>query len=91
MPACVVLDLNVSSHRALGGVLYDARRYREAIEAFNRALTLIDMGAVPAGRGLAYCRGGVRGGGHSCATHPWIWYNSFCLAIVYTSSSAVRR
>jgi len=29
----VVLDpLNVSSHRALGGVLYDARRYREAIE-----------------------------------------------------------
>jgi TolB-like protein len=82
----VVLDpLNVSSHRSLGKVLYQARRYREAIEAFNRALTFNPhAGAVPTGRGLAYLSlGEFEAARASCATPPLDWYNTFCLAIVY--------
>ena len=82
----VVLDpLNVSSHRALGDVLYEARRYPESIEAFNRALTLNPQaGAAPTGRGLAQLAlGEFEAARASCATPPLDWYNSFCLAIVY--------
>jgi len=82
----VVLDpLNVSSHRALGGVLYDARRYREAIEAFNRALTLNPhAGGVPSIRGEAYLSlGQFEAARASCATPPLDGISNACLAIAY--------
>jgi tetratricopeptide (TPR) repeat protein len=82
----VVLDpLNVGVHRTLGNVLFDVHRYREAIEAYNRALSLDPhAGEVPADRGLAYLSlGEFEPARESCATPPLTWLNNTCLAIVY--------
>jgi len=82
----VVLDpLNVGAHRALGGILHSARRDREAIEAYNRALSLEPhAGEVPALRGLAYLSlGQFEAARESCATPPLDWENNLCLAVVY--------
>jgi tetratricopeptide (TPR) repeat protein len=77
--------LNVAVHRNSGDVLYDARRYREAIAAYNRGLSLDPhAGEVPADRGLAYLSlGEFEAARESCATPPLLWVNNTCLAIVY--------
>jgi len=52
----VALDqLNPWAHLFLGYALWDARRYRESIEAYNRVLSLNKEFSGPAGsRGLSY-------------------------------------
>jgi TolB-like protein/Tfp pilus assembly protein PilF len=82
----VVLDpLNVGAHRNLGLVLHYARRDRDAIEAYNRALSINPhAGHVAAFRGLAYLSlGEFEAARESCATPPLVWDNNTCLAVVY--------
>jgi len=82
----VVLDpLNVAVHRTLGNVLYDARRYREAIEAYNRALSINPQADhVAAFQGWAHLSlGEFEAARESCATPPVDWDSNTCLAVVY--------
>ncbi|TLZ50937.1 MAG: tetratricopeptide repeat protein [Gammaproteobacteria bacterium] len=82
----VVLDpLNVATHRSLGRTLYFARRYRDAIEAYNRALSLNSpAGSVASARGWVYLAlAEFEAARESCATPPLIWDNNTCLAVVY--------
>jgi TolB-like protein/Flp pilus assembly protein TadD len=82
----VVLDpLNLRSHRVLGSALRAARRYDEAIRAFNDALTLdsTDLQTY-AWRGLAYIGlGDLQNARSSCEIKSEFWASYFCLAIVY--------
>jgi TolB-like protein/Tfp pilus assembly protein PilF len=82
----VVLDpLNLRSHRVLGSALRGARRYDEAIGAFNHALTLdrADLQTY-AWRGLAYIGlGDLQNARSSCEINSDFWASHFCLAIVY--------
>jgi len=82
----VVLDpLNVVAHRNLGLVLHYARRDRDAIDSYNRALSINPhAGHVAAFRGLAYLPlGEFEAARASCATPPLDWDNNVCLAVVY--------
>jgi TolB-like protein/Tfp pilus assembly protein PilF len=82
----VVLDpLNLRSHRVLGSALRAARRYDEAIRAFNGALTLdpADLQNY-AWRGLAYINlGDLQNARSSCEIKSDFWASDFCLAILY--------
>jgi TolB-like protein/tetratricopeptide (TPR) repeat protein len=82
----VVLDpLNLRSHRVLGSALRGARRYDEAIRAFNDALALdpADLQTY-AWRGLAYIGlGDLQNARSSCEIKSDFWASHFCLAIVY--------
>lgn len=77
--------LNAVAYNALGQVSYVARRYSEAIEAFNRTLLLDShAGEVAASRGYSYLLlGEFAAARESCATPPIDWYGNTCLAVVY--------
>jgi TolB-like protein/Flp pilus assembly protein TadD len=82
----VVLDpLNVRTHRALGYTLFYARRYHEAVVAFQDALALVPEDAgVAAYRGLAtYALGNFEGARTSCESKPDHWTSWWCLAVTY--------
>jgi len=82
----VALDqLNPWAHLFLGYALWDARRYRESIEAYNRVLSLNKEFSGPAGsRGLSYLLlGEVESALQSCAPPPHDFEKHLCLAIVY--------
>jgi TolB-like protein/DNA-binding winged helix-turn-helix (wHTH) protein len=82
----VALDpINGLSYMALGFAHYHARQYREAIEAFNRALSISpELGDATAFRGLSYRKlGQLDAASDSCEHPPTNMYNLVCLAIVY--------
>jgi TolB-like protein/Flp pilus assembly protein TadD len=82
----VAMDpLNVFGHRSLGLVLHYGHRDREAIDAYNRALTLDPhTPQVYAIRGYAYLAvGEFEAARASCATPPVDWDGNTCLAIAY--------
>jgi TolB-like protein/tetratricopeptide (TPR) repeat protein len=82
----VSLDqLNPRAYRTLAVVLGDARLYREAIEAANRALSLSPSDVRQAAvRGLALLKlGDVEAARQSCDTPPLDWESRLCLAIAY--------
>ncbi len=82
----VVLDpLNAITHRTLGHVLHNARRDREAIEAYNQALRLNPQTAqLQSVRGWAHLSlGELEAARESCATPPLDWDSNTCLAVVY--------
>jgi tetratricopeptide (TPR) repeat protein len=69
---------------ALGFAHYYARQYREAIETFDRALSIDPaLGDATAFRGLSLrMLGQLDASGDSCETAPINTYNLVCLAIV---------
>jgi TolB-like protein/DNA-binding winged helix-turn-helix (wHTH) protein len=82
----VALDpINGLSYMALGFARYYARQYPQAIEAFNRALSINpELGDATAFRGLSYRRlGQLAAASDSCGRPPINTYNLVCLAIVY--------
>jgi TolB-like protein/Flp pilus assembly protein TadD len=82
----VTLDpLNYATHRTLALVLYDARRYGEAIRVFDRALSLNPRSPqVPAFKGLSHMwLGDNEAARKSCETPPLDWMGQVCLAVVY--------
>jgi eukaryotic-like serine/threonine-protein kinase len=82
----VALDpINGLSYMALGFAYYYARQYHQAIEAFNRALSINpELGDATAFRGLSYRKlGQLDAASDSCASPPINTYNLVCLAIVY--------
>jgi tetratricopeptide (TPR) repeat protein len=81
-----VLDpLNHRSHWQLGLSLYYARRYEEAIGAFNDALALNPEFSPAYGlRGQAYyARGDYPGARASCEIKTDDWASQLCLAVAY--------
>ena len=81
----VVLDpLNSNCHYSLGAALRSARRYEEAVAAFDGALALEpDNVRILGSRGLAYYGlGNLQGARLSCETKPGDW-TQWCLAMVY--------
>jgi TolB-like protein/DNA-binding winged helix-turn-helix (wHTH) protein len=81
----VTLDpINGLSYMALGFAHYYARQYREAIETFDRALSIDPaLGDATAFRGLSLrMLGQLDASGDSCETAPINTYNLVCLAIV---------
>ena len=82
----VVLDpLNSNSHFRLGAALRSARRYAEAVAAFDGALALEpDNGRILGYRGLAYYGlGNLQAARSPCETKPGYWVTQWCLALVY--------
>jgi TolB-like protein len=83
----VALDpLNLLSHRALGDALYFARRYNEAIVAYQDAIA-VDPGPPEsyALSGLAYyALGSNQMARSSCEMKPDYWENRLCLALTFT-------
>ena len=82
----VALDpLNRSSHLVLGGGLYFARRYREAVQAYADIITLEPTIPEPYGvRGLAYYGlDDLKNARSSCESKPDHWTSQWCLAVVY--------
>ena len=82
----VVLDpLNPSFHIRLGDALLFARRYDEAIGAFQDTLALDPKNSLAyADRGLAYYgRGDLQGAVKSCEINPLYEQSQVCLAITY--------
>jgi serine/threonine-protein kinase len=82
----VVLDpLNSNSHFRLGTALRSARRYAEAVAAFDGALALEpDNGRILGYRGLAYYGlGNLQAARSPCETKPSYWVTQWCLALVY--------
>jgi TolB-like protein/tetratricopeptide (TPR) repeat protein len=83
---CVVLDpLNSNCHFSLGTALRCARRYAEAVAAFDGALALEpDNARLLGSRGLAYYGlGNLQAARSSCETKPGHWVTQWCLAVVY--------
>ena len=83
--AVVVDPLNVISHSHLGQALFLARRYDEAIAAYQdyQALDPSDPAAY-SGSGLAhYVLGDFQGARTSCETKPDFWESQLCLAVTY--------
>jgi TolB-like protein/tetratricopeptide (TPR) repeat protein len=82
----VMLDpLNVSSHRALGDALWIARRYDEALAAYQDAITA-DRASPEAyaRRGLVYyMMGDYQGARSACEVKPDFWESNVCLALSY--------
>jgi serine/threonine-protein kinase len=82
----VALDpLNLLSHRALGDALYFARRYNEAIVAYQDAIAA-DPGPPDsyARRGLAYyALGSHQMARASCEMKPDHWESRVCLALTF--------
>jgi len=82
---CVVLDpLNSNCHFSLGSALRSARRYEEAVAAYDGALALEpDNVRILGNRGLAYYGlGNLQDARLSCETKPGDW-TQWCLAMVY--------
>ncbi|HWX80953.1 MAG TPA: TIR domain-containing protein [Steroidobacteraceae bacterium] len=82
----VALDpLNPNSHYRLGDALHYARRYEEAVAAYDAALALEpDNGRTLGGRGLAYyALGNFQTARASCEAKPDHWLTQWCLAVVY--------
>jgi TolB-like protein len=82
----VVLDpLNPNSHYRVGDALHYARRYEEAVAAYDAALALEpDNGRTLGGRGLAYyALGNLQSARASCEAKPDSWLTQWCLAVVY--------
>jgi TolB-like protein/Tfp pilus assembly protein PilF len=82
----VALDpLNPQSHRSLGDVFTDQRRYAEAVTAFDQAISLNpENTALYALRGNArYLQGEFEAARKDCETPPLDWPNRVCLAVVY--------
>jgi TolB-like protein/tetratricopeptide (TPR) repeat protein len=82
----VTLDpLNHASHRTLALVLYDARRYGEAISVFDRASSLNPRSPqMPAFKGLSHMwLGDNEAARKSCERPPLDWMSHVCLAVVY--------
>jgi TolB-like protein/DNA-binding winged helix-turn-helix (wHTH) protein/Flp pilus assembly protein TadD len=69
----------------LGGALYLARRYEEAVAAFTETIRLTpDYKYSYAGRGLAlYALGDLQSARASCEIYPDNWASLKCLSIVY--------
>lgn len=81
----LVLDpLNRSTHFVLGKVLYGARRYKEALQAYQDGLALDPEDPTDnAERGLTYyALGNYPLARDSCQVKPDYWESQFCLAIV---------
>jgi TolB-like protein len=82
----VALDpLNLLSYRALGDALYFARRYKEAIVAYQDAIA-VDPGPPEsyALRGLAYyALGSNQMARSSCEIKPDYWESRVCLALTF--------
>jgi tetratricopeptide (TPR) repeat protein len=81
----VALDpINGLSYMALGFAHYNARQYSQAIQAFNRALSINpELGDATAFRGLSLrMLGQLDAAGDSCGSAPMNTYNFVCLAIV---------
>ena len=80
-------QLNSRAYRTLANVLNDARQFREAIEAANRALSLNPTDTRQASiRGLALIMlGDVESARLSCETAAVDWERRMCLAIAYDS------
>jgi len=81
----VALDpLNPGAYRILGLILLYAHHYREAIMAYNRALSINPKAVqAQANRGLAQALlGELEPARQSCATPPLDWLSHMCLAIV---------
>jgi TolB-like protein len=78
-------QLNPLAYRTLAIVMNDLRRYREAIEAANRALSLNPSDMRQAAlRGLALLPlGEYESARQSCNTPPLDWESHLCLAIAY--------
>jgi TolB-like protein/tetratricopeptide (TPR) repeat protein len=82
----VVLDpLAPYSHSLLGGALYTARRYQEAVAAWAEVISLDpDFQATYVGRGFAYYGlGDLESARTSCETKPDYWGSQVCLAVIY--------
>jgi TolB-like protein len=82
----VVLDpLARQSHVGLGFVLYYARRYDEALDAFSATISLDPDWKEPYGlRGFAYNGlGDVERARASCEEKRDFWFSQQCLAVVY--------
>jgi TolB-like protein/tetratricopeptide (TPR) repeat protein len=82
----VVLDpLSSNSHYSLGDALRYARRYEEAVAAYDSALALEpDNGRILGSRGLAYYElGNLQGARSSCESKPGHPFTQWCLALVY--------
>jgi TolB-like protein/tetratricopeptide (TPR) repeat protein len=82
----VVLDpLDRATHSVLGGVLYTARRYEEAVSAYAEVISLDpDFKATYGYRGFAYYGlGDLESARASCETKPDDWRSQWCLAVVY--------
>jgi TolB-like protein/Flp pilus assembly protein TadD len=82
----VVLDpLNRSSHIALGTAYFSAHRYHEAVEAYNRALTINPDDFHIAGRiGYAYdALGDYANAIRTCSTKQINYIIDVCLALAY--------
>jgi tetratricopeptide (TPR) repeat protein len=82
----VALDpLNLLSHRALGDALWFARRYKEAIVAYQDAIA-VDPGPPDsyARSGLAYyVLGNDQMARSTCEMKPDYWENRVCLALTF--------
>src|SRR5262249_23660838 len=82
----VLLDpLNLKSHRTLARVRQHARRFRESMARFARALSLNpNARQVAALRGFSYLgRGEFEAARKSCSLPPLDWLNRTCLAMAY--------
>jgi TolB-like protein/Flp pilus assembly protein TadD len=82
----VVLDpLARNSYLVLGGALYSARRYEEAVRAYAEAISLFPDYMEPyADRGMAfYGQGDLGSARASCETKRDNLYRPVCLAVVY--------
>jgi tetratricopeptide (TPR) repeat protein len=82
----VVLDpLSRGSHSLLGRALYKARRYKEAVAAWDEVISLEpDFKAAYGDRGFAYYGlGDFDNARSSCEIHPDYWLSQFCLAVIY--------
>jgi len=78
-------QLNPQAYRTLAIVLEDLHRYRESIEAANRALSLSPNDVRQAalrGRSLLHL-GDEESARQSCNTPPLDWESHLCLAIAY--------
>jgi TolB-like protein/tetratricopeptide (TPR) repeat protein len=83
----VTLDpVNAASYHDLGWVFYFSHRYREAVAAFDRELSLNPRAHWGHGmRGLAYLGlGEADAARQSCLTPPLSWVGQLCAAIAYT-------
>jgi TolB-like protein len=78
-------QLNPQGYTLLSFALYDAKRYREAVEAVNRALKIdADSSDLKNARGLCLLSlGEIDAARESCETPQRGWQGRLCLAILY--------
>jgi tetratricopeptide (TPR) repeat protein len=82
----VTLDpLNPQGHEVLGEALFWARRYQEAVAAFDEVIRLEpDFKRAYGFRGVAYYwLGDLQSARSSCETKPGHWTSMWCLALTY--------